>query len=86
MLNIKAFDFLLVAIPCSLCILICFVGSKPMDKMNLFDLGFIFFLSAVSYVSVSFERIVREKLCQIKKRLKGRWKATKPRRGPISTK
>lgn len=83
MLNIKAFDFLLVAIPCSLCMLLYFVGSKPMEKMNLFDLGFIWFLSAVSNVIVTFERIVREKLCQIKKRLKSRWKATKPQRGPI---
>lgn len=83
MLNVNAFNFLLVAIPCSLCILLCFIGSKPTEKINLFDLGFICFLSAVSNLSVFFERIVREKLRQIKKRLKSRWKATKPRRDPI---
>lgn len=87
MTNINAFDFLIVAIPCALCILACFVSRKPMEKMDFLDIELILFVSAVSNIFISSGRIVREKLCQIiyqiKRCLKNRWKTRKLRRGPI---
>lgn len=87
MTNINAFDFLILAIPCALCILACFVSRKPMEKMDFLDLELILFVSAASNLFISFRKIVREKLCriiyQIKRCLISRWKTRKLRRGPI---